>query len=131
VKVEGGSFGLQAGGSATDVVMLVMNEKGMNELEKSKFTLGGDASVAAGPVGRSATANTDAYMTAEILSWSRSKGVFAGLALDGASLRPDREANQELYNEKLDNKQILMTSMAPPASARPLIAELDRYSPRK
>ena len=131
VKMEGGSFGLQIGGSATDVVMLVMNEKGMNELEKSKFTLGGDASVAAGPVGRSATANTDAYMTAEILSWSRSKGVFAGVALDGASLRPDRDANQELYNEKLDNKQILMTSMAVPESARPLIAELDKYSARK
>jgi lipid-binding SYLF domain-containing protein len=131
VRVEGGSFGFQIGGSATDVVMLIMNEHGMRELEKDKVTLGGDASVAAGPVGRTATANTDAYMTAEILSWSRTKGLFAGVSLSGASLRPDREGNKELYGEKLDNKQILMTNREPPAAARGLIAELDKYSIRK
>src|ERR1017187_9296488 len=128
IKVQGGSFGFQIGGSATDVVMLVMNERGMKELDKDKVTLGGDASVAAGPVGRTATANTDAYMTAEILSWSRAKGLFAGISLSGASLRPDREGNRELYGEGLDNKQILMTKRDPPAVARPLIAELNGYS---
>jgi SH3 domain-containing YSC84-like protein 1 len=131
VRVEGGSFGFQIGGSATDVVMLVMNEHGMKDLDKDKFTLGGDASIAAGPVGRTATANTDAYMTAEILSWSRTKGLFAGVSLSGASLRPDRDSNMELYGAKLDNKQILMTKTQPPAAAHALIAELDRYSMRK
>jgi lipid-binding SYLF domain-containing protein len=111
--------------------MLVMNEHGMKELDKDKVTLGGDASVAAGPVGRTATANTDAYMTAEILSWSRAKGLFAGISLSGASLRPDKEGNRELYGEGLDNKQILMTKREPPAAARPLIAELNRYSMHK
>jgi lipid-binding SYLF domain-containing protein len=131
VIVEGGSFGFQIGGSATDVVMLIMNEHGMRELDKDKFTLGGDASIAGGPVGRTATANTDAYMTAEILSWSRTKGLFAGISLSGATLRPDRDANKELYGEKLDNRQILMTKTEPPPSARPLIAELDKYSMHK
>lgn len=131
IRVEGGSFGFQIGGSSTDVVMLIMNERGMRDLEKDKFTMGGDASVAAGPVGRTSTANTDAYMSAEILSWSRSKGLFAGISLSGATLRPDRDANKELYGERLDNKQILMTKTEPPAAARPLIAELDKYSVRK
>jgi len=131
VRVEGGSFGFQIGGSSTDVVMLVMNEHGMRDLDKDKVTLGGDASIAAGPVGRTATANTDAYMTAEILSWSRTKGLFAGVSLSGASLRPDRDSNRDLYGEKLDNRQILMTDRQPPAAARALIAELDKYSMRK
>jgi SH3 domain-containing YSC84-like protein 1 len=131
VRVEGGSFGFQIGGSETDVVMLIMNEHGMKELDKDKFTLGGDASIAAGPVGRTATADTDARMTAEILSWSRAKGLFAGVSLSGASLRPDRDANKELYGEKLDNKQVVMTNREPPEAARPLIAELDKYSMRK
>ena len=131
VKVEGGSVGFQIGGSSTDVIMLVMNEHGMRDLEKDKFTLGGDASVAAGPVGRTATANTDAYMTAEILSWSRTKGLFAGISLSGATVRPDGEANKELYGEKLDNRQILMTSKKPPSAAGPLLAELAKYSMRQ
>ena len=130
VRLEGGSFGFQIGGSSTDVVMLVMNEHGMKDLDKDKFTLGGDACVAAGPVGRTATANTDVYMSAEILSWSRSKGLFAGVSLSGATLRPDRDSNKELYGVKLDNWQILMTAK-PPAAAGALIAELDRYSMRK
>jgi lipid-binding SYLF domain-containing protein len=131
IKVEGGSFGFQIGGSSTDVVMLVMNERGMRSLDKDKVTLGGDASVAAGPVGRTAAANTDAYMNAEILSWSRTKGIFAGISLNGASLRPDRESNKELYGTALGSKEILMTKTAPPAAARPLLSELDRYSVRK
>jgi len=131
VRVEGGSFGFQIGGSETDVVMLIMNEHGMRQLDKDKVTLGGDASVAAGPVGRTAAANTDAYMTAEILSWSRAKGLFAGISLSGASLRPDRESNGELYGEKLGNREILMTKREPPAAAQALLAELGKYSMRK
>jgi len=131
IKVEGGSFGFQIGGSSTDVVMLVMNEHGMRELDKDKFTLGGDASIAAGPIGRTASAQTDAAMSAEILSWSRTKGIFAGISLSGASLRPDREGNRELYGTALSSREILMTKTALPAAARPLISELDRYSVRK
>jgi len=128
VRLEGGSFGFQIGGSDTDVVMLIMNEHGMKQLDKSKFTLGADAAVAAGPVGRTAAADTDALMSAEILSWSRSKGLFAGIALKGATLRPDKDDNNELYGSPLVSKDILMTSVAPPAGAHPLITELDRYS---
>ena len=131
VRVEGGSFGFQIGGSSTDVVMLVMNENGMRKLDRDKVTLGADASIAAGPVGRTATANTDVQMSAEILSWSRTKGLFAGISLNGATLRPDREANKDLYGQKLGNREILMSEMSPPAAARPLIGELDRYSMRK
>ncbi len=128
VRVEGGSFGFQIGASSTSVVMLVMNEKGIEKLTRSKFTLGGDASVAAGPVGRSASADTDAYMTAEILSWSRSKGIFAGVALNGATLRQDIDGNQDLYAERLDNRQILMTFMKPPLAVSKFSSLLNAYS---
>jgi len=131
VRVEGGSFGFQIGGSSTDVVMLIMNERGMRQLDRDKFTLGADASIAAGPVGRTAAAGTDAAMNAEILAWSRTKGLFAGIALNGATLRPDMDDNKELYGQRLNSKEILMTSMAVPDAARPLIAELDKYSMRK
>lgn len=131
VRVEGGSFGFQIGGSSTDVVMLIMNEHGMRQLDRDKFTLGADASIAAGPVGRTAAAGTDVQMNAEILAWSRSKGLFAGIALNGATLRPDMDDNKELYGQRLNSKEILMTSMAVPDAARPLIAELDKYSMRK
>jgi lipid-binding SYLF domain-containing protein len=107
VRVEGGSFGFQIGGSETDVVMLVLNERGADKLMSSKFTLGGDASVAAGPVGRTSTAETDAFMRAEILSWSRSRGVFAGVSLKGSTLRPDEEANRELYGKSITNREIV------------------------
>ncbi len=107
MRIEGGSFGLQVGGSETDVVMLIMNQKGMERLTASKFTLGGDASVAAGPVGRSSTAQTDVTMKAEILSWSRSRGVFGGLALDGATLRPDEETNKAMYGAGVDPKSVV------------------------
>ena len=129
--VEGGSVGFQLGGQETDVVMLVMNQAGMNNLMKSKFTIGADASAAAGPVGRSTTADTDAYLHAQILSWSRSRGLFAGVALNGASVRPDKDANQQLYGQKLDTRQVLTGNYPMPPAARPLIAELERYSPRQ
>src|SRR5438876_890806 len=107
VRVEGGSFGFQIGGSETDAFMLVMNEKGAEKLLSSKFTLGADASVAAGPVGRTASADTDLKLHAEILTYSRARGVFAGVALDGATLRPDNETNTEMYGGRRTNKQIL------------------------
>jgi len=131
IRVEGGSFGLQIGGSETDVIMLVMNERGAQRLLSSKFTLGGSADVAAGPVGRTATAQTDAYMTAEILSWSRSRGVFAGVSLQGATLRQDLDVNKELYGKTLTNKEIIEGQMAPPKSAEAFVSNLNKYSSRK
>lgn len=131
VRVEGGSFGFQIGGSETDVVMLVLNERGVQRLLSSKFTLGGDASVAAGPVGRTAEAQTDAYMTAEILTWSRSRGVFAGIALTGATLRQDLDVNRALYGKTLENKEILRSDFAAPAAASELLSLLNKYSSRK
>lgn len=129
MRVEGGSFGFQIGGSSTDVVMLIMNERGMRSLLQDKFTLGAEASVAAGPVGRETSAQTDAQLSADILSWSRSKGLFAGVALSGATLRPDKDENRALYSDALPTKEILMGNRPVPAEARPLVAELDRYSP--
>lgn len=131
VRVEGGSFGLQAGASETDVIMLVMNEGGMRRLLSTKFTLGGDATVAAGPVGRSTQAETDAAMTAEILTWSRARGLFAGVSLSGATLREDADWNNDLYGRKITNREILTSTIPPPASAQPLLEELNRYSSRK
>jgi SH3 domain-containing YSC84-like protein 1 len=131
VRVEGGSFGFQLGASSTDVVMLVMNDRGMRHLMEDKFTLGGEATVAAGPVGRSAAANTDAQMSAEILSWSRSKGLFAGVALQGATLRPDKEVNKELYGSEMTNKEILNGNQPVPAAAKELVADLGKYSYRE
>jgi lipid-binding SYLF domain-containing protein len=131
VRVEGGSVGFQIGGSETDVVMLVMNERGAERLLSSKFTLGGDASVAAGPVGRSVTAQTDATMRAEILSWSRSRGVFAGVSLQGATLRQDDDANKGMYGKKGTNREIVTGDVTPPQDAAPLLAALNKYSSRK
>lgn len=130
VRVEGGSFGFQIGGSETDVIMLIMNRKGMERLTSSKFTVGGDATVAAGPVGRESTAQTDATMRAEILSWSRSRGAFAGIALNGATLRPDEKANQELYGSPKEPKEILMGSTTVPDAAQKMIGVLNKYSGR-
>jgi lipid-binding SYLF domain-containing protein len=131
IRVEGGSVGFQIGGEGTDVVMLVMNQHGAEQLTKSKFTVGGDASVAAGPVGRTSDAQTDAYMSAEILSWSRARGLFAGISLQGATLRPDEDANRELYGRKLTTREIVNANMQPPAAASDLLAALDRYSMHK
>jgi lipid-binding SYLF domain-containing protein len=131
VRIEGGSFGLQIGGSEIDVIMLVMNERGAQRLLSSKFTLGGDASVAAGPVGRTTTAQTDAYMTAEILSWSRSRGVFAGISLQGATLRQDLDVNRRLYGKTVENREIIEGDFSPPAPARRFIEALNKHSSRK
>ena len=132
IRVEGGSFGFQIGGSETDAFMLVMNQKGMDRLLSTKFTLGGDASVAAGPVGRSTQAETDAALTAEILTWSRQRGLFAGVSLSGATLREDSDWNQDLYGKKVTNRDIIMKgSVAAPKAAEALISELNRYSSRK
>lgn len=131
IRVEGGSFGFQIGGSSTDVVMLVLNQRGMSKLMSDKVTLGGDASVAAGPVGRTADAQTDAQMNAEILSWSRTQGLFAGIALTGATLRPDQDQNAEIYGRKMGTREVVSGDMAMPDAAKPLIADLDRYSMRK
>src|ERR1700680_719581 len=131
VKVEGGSFGFQIGGSETDAIMLVMNKRGADKLLSSKLTLGADASVAAGPVGRSASADTDLKMQAEILTYSRSRGVFAGVALNGATLRPDQEANSELYGGRLTNRQILRGRATSTGGGTAVAAELTRYSAHK
>ena len=130
VKVEGGSFCFQIGGSETDAIMLVMNKRGAEKLFSSKFTVGADASVAAGPVGRSSSADTDLKMQAEILTYSRLRGVFAGIALEGATLRPDDESNTELYGGGLTNRQIVMDGETKvPAVA--ITATLNKYSARK
>ena len=131
IRIEGGSVGLQIGGSETDVVLLVMNAKGADRLLSSKFTIGGEGDVAAGPVGRSASAQTDAKMTAEILSWSRSRGVFAGISLQGATLREDSDDNAGLYGAKLSNRQIVDSGRKPPESAKQLIDQLTKYSPHE
>jgi lipid-binding SYLF domain-containing protein len=130
IRMEGGSFGFQIGGSETDVVMLVLNKRGAEKLMSSKFTLGGDASVAAGPVGRTSTAETDALMHAEMLSWSRSRGVFAGISLKGATLRPDDDVNKDLYGKDVSTRDIVSKQPVPEAAA-PLISALNRYSARK
>ena len=129
--LEGGSFGLQIGGEATDFVLLVMNEQGARSVMSSKVKLGGDASVAAGPVGRAASAETDIAMNAEILSWSRNKGIFAGLSLEGSTLRSDDDANDNLYGKQLNAKQILLQgAVKTPPSGGGLIALLNRVSPK-
>jgi lipid-binding SYLF domain-containing protein len=131
VRIEGGGVGFQIGVSSTDLILLVMNERGMKRLLTSKFTLGADASVAGGPVGRNATAQTDAMMSAEILSWSRSRGAFAGVSLEGATLRNDIDENESMYGKRWENKQILNSGLPPPAGAAKLIAALNKYSARK
>src|SRR5207342_2811558 len=114
VRIEGGSVGFQIGGSSTDLIMLVMTERGADKLLASKFTLGAEGSAAAGPVGRTATAQTDAQMHADILSWSRSRGLFAGLALEGATLRQDLDDNTVLYGKRLENHVIVTTAVPVP-----------------
>lgn len=131
IRIEGGSFGLQIGGTETDVFMLVMNQRGMDRLLSSKFTLGGDAVAAAGPVGRATQAETDAAMTAEILTWSRARGLFAGISLKGSTLRPDDDDNKEMYGKSITNREILTGDVAAPKGAVPLLDDLNRYSSRK
>jgi len=131
MRVEGGSVGFQIGGAESDVVMLLMNERGMQKLMQSKFTLGGEGEVAAGPVGRNATVQTDALMHAEMLSWSRSRGIFAGISLQGATLRQDLDDNKELYGKAYETKDILNGNVPVPAAASKLISLLGKYSARK
>lgn len=131
VRIEGGSFGLQIGGQEADVILLIMNQRGADRLLSSQFTLGGQASVAAGPVGRDATAQTDAFMTAEILSWSRSRGVFAGISLQGATLRQDLGQNRKLYGRTLENREILKGNLPVPGPATELISTLNKHSSRR
>ena len=127
IRMEGGSVGFQIGGSETDVVLLVMNEKGADRLMSSQFKLGGDASVAAGPVGRTANAATDATMRAEILSWSKSRGVFAGVSLSGSTLREDRDANKSLYGKDLGTRDVVAGNLPAPAEGKPLLTMLAKY----
>ena len=131
MKVEGGSVGFQIGGSETDVVMLLMNRSAIDKLLSSKFTIGGDASVAAGPVGRSSSAETDAQLHAELLTYSRTRGLFAGVSLQGATLRPDDDANKDMYGKTMSNQDVVLGSAQPPRSAARLIAELNRHSSRR
>lgn len=128
VRIEGGSVGFEIGASSTDLIMLVMSERGADKLLSSEFTLGAEGSVAAGPVGRTVAAQTDANMRADILSWSRSQGLFAGVALEGATLRQDLDDNAELYGKQLENRHIVTKGVAVPKSAAKLIALLSRYS---
>jgi len=131
VRMEGGSLGLQIGAGETDVVMMVMNKEGAAKLMQSEFTLGGEGAVMAGPVGRAATAETDAYMRAEILSYSRSRGVFAGIAIKGSTLRSDDADNKALYGRDVTHEQVLQGRVAPPAAAVPLLVAISKYSIRE
>lgn len=130
MALEGGSFGFQIGGQATDFVLLIMNERGAGAILSSKVKLGADASAAAGPVGRTAAAATDVTLRAEVLTYSRSRGLFAGVSLEGSTLRPDNDANERLYGKKIEAKEIVLhRAVAMPASAKLLIATLTKHSP--
>jgi lipid-binding SYLF domain-containing protein len=131
MRVEGGSVGFQIGASETDVVLLVMNDRGMKHLLSDKFTLGGDATAAAGPIGRDASAQTDAMMNAEMLSYSRARGLFAGISLEGATLRPDEETNRELYGHDATNREILTGDFKTPAVAEKFKHALNRESAQR
>lgn len=131
IRIEGGSIGFQIGVSEQDVLLLVMNTNGMKHLLTNKFTVGAEATAAAGPVGRDASAQTDAVMRAEMLSYSRSRGLFAGISIQGATLRPDADANEEMYGKAIENRTILTTAVAPPAAAAKLETLLNRNSVRQ
>ena len=132
IGLEGGSVGFQIGGQATDFVLLVMNDDGANGILSSKVKLGADASAAAGPVGRDAEADTDASMRAEILTYSRARGLFAGVSLEGSTLRPDNDANERVYGKKISAKDIVLHNAVPiPAAARTLTATLNQHSPKR
>jgi len=132
MALEGGSFGFQIGGEATDFVLLVMNERGASGILASKVKLGADASVAAGPVGRTASAETDATLRADILSYSRARGAFTGVALEGSTIRPDNGANKQIYGQEVPARQIVLSGhVAAPLSAQRLISTLDSRTPRR
>lgn len=127
MRIEGGSVGFQIGGSSTDVILLVMNDRGADKLLSSKFTVGADAAVAAGPIGRQAQAETDVTMHAEMLSWSRSRGVFAGVSLKGSTLRVDNDENVQLYGKEMTAREIVRGTVKSPAAAAPLMSVLAKY----
>lgn len=127
IRIEGGSIGAQIGGQESDIILVVLNQAGAEKLMRSEFTLGGDISVAAGPVGREARASTDLYMNAQILSYSRARGVFAGISLQGSTLRADNSDNQRIYGKPVEHQQILLGKVPPPDSAQPLYDSLNRY----
>lgn len=130
MALEGGSVGLQLGGNATDFVLLMMSDRSASGVLTSKVKLGADASAAAGPVGRTASAESDATLRAEILSYSRARGLFAGISLEGSTLRPDNKANKELYGKEIDAKDIVFKRAVPvPPSAKELLATLQKASP--
>lgn len=128
VRIGGGSFGAQLGLESTDAVILVMNQKGMDRLAGDKFTIGADASAAIGPVGRTAAADTDARLTAEMLTYSRTRGVFAGIALDGTTVTPDRGEDRKVYGHEVRNQEIVRGQVAAPEAAGALISVLKQYS---
>ncbi len=127
VAIDGGSVGYQIGGSSTDIVLLFMNDHALQSLLSDKFKMGADASVAAGPVGRDAAAGTDLKLSAEILSYSRSKGIFAGVSLDGAVVQTDKSGDRSMYGDDVDRHEILRGKVAVPESARTLLHEIDSY----
>ncbi len=129
IRLAGGSFGFQLGVQSTDVLMLVMNKSGLNHLLSDKFTIGAEGGAALGPVGRDMTADTDALMLAEIISWSRSRGVFAGVSLDGTVVSGDKAESESLYGKPLSTKEIILGRVTPSAGARPLLATLEKYAP--
>jgi len=131
MRVEGGSVGFQIGASETDIVLLVMNDGGMKHLLSDKFTIGGEATAAAGPLGRDATAQTDAMLHAEMLSYSRARGLFAGISLEGATLRPDGDTNRELYGHDSTNREILTGDFKTPAAAAKFEHALHRESAQR
>jgi lipid-binding SYLF domain-containing protein len=128
VAIDSGSVGYQIGGSSTDIVMLFMNDHALQSLMSDKFKVGADASVAAGPVGRNAAAGTDLKLNAEILSYSRSKGIFAGVSLDGAVMQADKSGDKAMYGDDVNRHEILDGKVAVPASARELVEELGGYA---
>jgi lipid-binding SYLF domain-containing protein len=130
MRLEGGSFGLQIGVAETDIILLVMSKEGMDRLLKSQFTLGGEATAAAGPVGRDTQASTDVTLRAEILAWSRSRGVFGGLALQGSTMREDKDADIGLYGSSQDRSTLLHGKTQSPAAASALVSVLTKYSPK-
>ncbi|MGA8367142.1 MAG: lipid-binding SYLF domain-containing protein [Candidatus Acidiferrales bacterium] len=132
MALEGGSVGFQLGGQATDFVLLVMNEEGASSILSSKVKLGGDASAAAGPVGRDTEADTDVALRAEVLTYSRARGLFAGISLEGSTLRPDDDANERIYGRKINSKDVALHGAVPiPKSAHLLIVTLNQHSPKR
>jgi len=127
IRIEGGSVGLQIGGTDTDVILLVMNKQGVDHLLSNNFKVGADAAVAAGPVGRQASAETDATLRAEMLAWSRARGVFAGLSIQGSTFRDDSGENKQLYGKEIDNKAVVTGTVQPPAAAAGLMTALSKF----